>query len=434
MICGSHTTPWTSSKTFTTLLSCNAPAVAQLSHTNVTAISATVNTSASGVFRKFRYRRQNTTTWIESPTNLTNAWSIPGLASGTTYEYQASVKCSQNSSWSAYSGSNWFTTTQTCPSPSVSQISNSIPTATSVTLYNNATGTSKDIRYRKVSTSQWFGYTLINGSSWNVSGLSPGTTYEYQASVKCTNGIWSSYSATKTFSTVTNSVLTITPTELTFNASNIVAKVITVTSNVSWTAKSSTANHGQSSQLHWLRTGVNGSTFSTVNGTNNGSFQIAVLPNQGATRYGTVTVSTNGITRTINVTQYGTSGRPALSNNVQFESALSLEFENDSTNIVKSELSHMEYRSAGNAEHSFNIAPNPTNGNFSLSLELTDNDPINLELYNTNGRLMHNLKNGTLELGVNRLDFDYSMLPAGSYFVRYTQGSKIITKKLMIVK
>jgi hypothetical protein len=434
VICGSHTTSWTSSKTFTTLQSCNAPTVTQLSHTNVTAASATLNTSASGVFRKFRYRRQNTTTWFDSPTNLTNAWSISGLVTGTTYEYQASVKCSQNSSWSAYSGSKPFTTTQTCTTPALSLIGLSSVTATTATLFNNASGAAKSIRYRRTSTSTWTGFTITSGSTWNITGLTSGATYEYQGAVRCSNGLWSDYTSSKTFTTIH---LSVTPTQHTFNISNNVARVINVTSNGSWTATSSTASHGQSSQLNWLRTFTangSGGSMPSISGTSNGAFSIQVLTNQGTTRTGTISVTTAGITRIISVTQLGSNGRPAISNETQMEAELSFENLEDSTIVTENESFQWDNRSIEKRENTFKIAPNPTSGQFSIFLDIDPTESLILELFNSYGQLVNRLSQGNVIEYTNKLDFDLSMLPAGNYFIKGIIGNKMITEKLMIVK
>jgi hypothetical protein len=432
VICGSHTTSWTSSKTFTTLQPCIAPSTSQINHSNVTATTATLSNSAVGISRKFRYKRTSTTQWIESSIISTNSLNVTGLIIGTTYEYQASIRCS-NGLWSAYSGSKQFTTTQTCPTPSVSEISNSDPTPTSVILYNSASGTPKNLRYRRIGTTQWSDYTIVSGNSWSISGLSTGVTYEFQGSIRCSNGVWSTFSPSKQFTT---KHLTVTPTQITFNASNNTARVITVTSNGSWTATSSTAFHGQSSQLNWLRTFTangSGGSMSSISGNGNGSFSIQVLTNQGSTRTGTVTVTINGITRTINVTQYGSSTRPAFTNDDQMEAEVTVQSDDESSSDLINVESRITNKPISESNNTIKIAPNPTNGVFALFLDVDPNETISLELFNAYGQLVNRLSQGVIDAYTNKLDFDFSMLPAGNYFIKGLVGNKMITEKLIIV-
>ena len=89
-----------------------------------------------------------------------------------------------------------------------------------------------------------------------------------------------------------SSTLTVSPTSLSYTA-NSESKTITVSSNTSWTASSS---------ANWL-------TISPTSGSSNGTITATASANTSASqRNATITVSANGVSKTINVTQTGSSG------------------------------------------------------------------------------------------------------------------------------
>gem|GEM_PF-576382 len=93
-----------------TVGACPAPSTAQISATNVTANSATLNCSLSGYAQyDWRYRPSSAGTWIDLNSTSVNYVQISNLAAATTYEFQVSVRCA-NGSWSTWSGSKTFTT------------------------------------------------------------------------------------------------------------------------------------------------------------------------------------------------------------------------------------------------------------------------------------------------------------------------------------
>ncbi len=75
-------------------------------------------------------------------------------------------------------------------------------TSSSATLsWNAATGASTyDLRIRP-SGGAWTTTTGINGTTYNATGLSASTTYDFQVRTQCTNGVTSAWSATASFTT-----------------------------------------------------------------------------------------------------------------------------------------------------------------------------------------------------------------------------------------
>jgi hypothetical protein len=134
---------------------------------------------------------------------------------------------------------------------------------------NSFSATSREITLSNVQSSQAGNYVAT-----------------YTNSAGCTS--------TQTFSislSGTTSSLTVSPTSLSVGAGSS-NSTITVTSNVNWSV---TDNQS------WITT-------SSTSGSNNGSFTVSLASNtSSSSRSGTVTVSGGGITRTISVSQSGTT-------------------------------------------------------------------------------------------------------------------------------
>lgn len=129
--------------------------------------------------------------------NITaRAYKITDLSAGTTYEFRVRQWCSDGSV-SAYSA----TSTYTLPCRSPFSISATVTSATSLLLTWNyfdmrestlATRL-QDIRYRVAGTEAWTTIAGIPGTSYSLTGLTAGSTYEYQIRTICQPGVSSEY-------------------------------------------------------------------------------------------------------------------------------------------------------------------------------------------------------------------------------------------------
>lgn len=81
-------------------------------------------------------------------------------------------------------------------------------------------------------------------------------------------------------------------------------------------------------------------------------------------------------------------------------------------------------------ENTFNIYPNPSNGNFIINAQLTKNENVSITLYNLLGAKIQQFDN------VSNYPFVMSLndLPNGSYFIKFNSGNNTITKKVFISK
>ncbi|MFM9944487.1 MAG: T9SS type A sorting domain-containing protein [Bacteroidia bacterium] len=78
---------------------------------------------------------------------------------------------------------------------------------------------------------------------------------------------------------------------------------------------------------------------------------------------------------------------------------------------------------------SFNISPNPANGNTTLSITLSTPDKLSIEIFNSLGEKIKTvIKNENLSQGINDFDISTHNIPNGIYFIKVYElsGTKII--------
>lgn len=79
---------------------------------------------------------------------------------------------------------------------------------------------------------------------------------------------------------------------------------------------------------------------------------------------------------------------------------------------------------------SFSICPNPSTGQITIRLNTPDNREIKLDIYDKTGRFVNQFYAGYLE-GTDAVNID---LPAGIYFIKFTDGTLTEFKKVVVIK
>jgi phosphatidylinositol-3-phosphatase len=193
--CGSLTSSFTTSTSFTTGVS--APvcsAAGNLSASSVSTSGAVLNwSSVSGAAGyNVRYRITSTSTWTSTGA-ISNSITLTGLASGTQYEFQIQTDC--GSIQSSFTSSATFTTTSSVSCGIPSALTTLSVSSTSASLdWSSVSGADDyNLRYKVVGSSAWI-TIMVPSSSHNLSGLTAGTQYEFQAQAICgtTTGSFSS--------------------------------------------------------------------------------------------------------------------------------------------------------------------------------------------------------------------------------------------------
>jgi len=75
-----------------------------------------------------------------------------------------------------------------------------------------------------------------------------------------------------------------------------------------------------------------------------------------------------------------------------------------------------------------NAYPNPTNGVVNIEFEVKSTIPI-IILCDINGKTIRTFENSNFKIGMNKLEYDFSNLNSGTYFVKLQYGKDIFTLK-----
>jgi hypothetical protein len=188
--------------TITSGSSCVSPT--GLTSSAIDTTSATVGwTAISGAISyKVDYKLNSSTTWTTAATSITaTSLGLTGLTSGSIYDYRVRTNCASDSS--AYSTAQ-FITISTVPCNAPTGLSSSAVTTSSATVsWTSPSGAvSYDVDYKPNSSATWINAaTGTTSTSFNVSGLSTATLYDWRVKTNCLGAI-SSY-ATAQFTTST---------------------------------------------------------------------------------------------------------------------------------------------------------------------------------------------------------------------------------------
>ena len=191
--------PWSVSVTFTTV-ACTPTCIAPtgLTTTNISQAGAVLNwTPTTTVANSYniQYHSATTTAWT-TVSNVSMPYQLGNLACGTGYEWQVQQICSSatangNIIVSPWSTGSTFTTTActppTCNAPAGLTATNVSQTGAYLYLTPTSTNTGTfNIQYHISGTTTW---TTINNVALphQLSNLTCGTVYEWQAQLVCAN-------------------------------------------------------------------------------------------------------------------------------------------------------------------------------------------------------------------------------------------------------
>jgi len=152
----------------------------------------------------FRYRKLGTTQWIETPTTADFFYRATGLDLASEYEFQSRRRCCP-SDWSPYSESQTFATAGFVPCTPLAAEGLSADVLSDETAYIYTVQpfgpAVNQFRYRPIGTEEWSFTDNATTHFRFLSELLAGTTYEVQVSQECSNGGFTSYSDSFSFST-----------------------------------------------------------------------------------------------------------------------------------------------------------------------------------------------------------------------------------------
>jgi len=78
--------------------------------------------------------------------------------------------------------------------------------------------------------------------------------------------------------------------------------------------------------------------------------------------------------------------------------------------------------------------PNPFRGRTQLTFDLPARNSVSLQVFDTHGRLVASLCEGSYDAGSYRVSFDATGLPAGAYLLRLRAGDSMLKRLMSLVR
>ncbi|CAN5503419.1 hypothetical protein BH11BAC1_BH11BAC1_01210 [soil metagenome] len=375
-----------------------------LSASNIQNTSAQVNwANATADTFLVRYAVHNTTNFnwkkINGQPNVVST-VLTGLLPGTQYDWWVRSLCISITSSGYQAVPGVFTTLNTavaCITPFNLNATAITNVGSTISWTNSVSADTFRVRYSVNGTTN-FAWKDVNGSgahNTSLTGLTPGTTYQFQVSSKCV-GVTSAYSTSFLFTTLSNPVACIIPYGL--SASNVTST---------------------SASVHWTNL-VAADTFRVryaVNGTTN--FFWKDVSGIG----GTTTAPLTGLAASTNYqwsvrsmcTGMGTSSSYSAPANF-----ITLAARVASTN-------------EGGMLHDVIIYPNPAHAIATLQFTADKEDEGTLYLYDVAGREIKSKSYHVAE-GKNGIEIDLSYLPQGIYLVILKSSTNSIARVNLVVE
>ncbi|HEY5967394.1 MAG TPA: zinc-dependent metalloprotease family protein, partial [Chitinophagaceae bacterium] len=164
-----------------------------LTNTTPTETSTTVSWNAVSGANNYDvdYKTNASSTWINAVTATTSLLvDLSGLTAGTLYNWRVRANC--NGGAGNYVQANFTTATPPPACGDATGLSNTIPTQTSTTVSWNAPSggaNNYDVDYKTSAASQWINaVTATTSQSFNLTGLTAGTSYSWRVRANCSGG------------------------------------------------------------------------------------------------------------------------------------------------------------------------------------------------------------------------------------------------------
>ena len=286
-----------------------------------------------------------------------------------------------------------------------------------------------NLQYKQASASVWTTITGITTTSRALTGLTAGTTYNYQVQTVCATSS-SAYSTAASFTTQSSGSCT---DQYEPNNSISTAKVIPVNTNITMQIASTT-------DKDYLK-------FSNTSTTKNIKVNMTTLPAdydmklyRSTTLLGTsqntgttdeqIIYNNGTVASTYVVYVYGYQGAWSTSCYTLRVSLSSTAWRTDgSTDGIVEELDlPVVFENAG-----FGMFPNPASNLLTVEVPMENESDVQVTIMDPAGKLAVQ-QNRVLAKGDNQMTFDLNSLPNGVYFVQVRNGENTATRKLVVQK
>ncbi len=305
---------------------------------------------------------------------------------------------------------------------------------TTATLNWNSTGaTSYNVQYKLATATTWT-TTSTTATSLALTGLTAGTSYNFQVQSVCSGGTTSAYSATVTFSTLAASGCGVDAYES--NNTAATANTVSVSATVAGTRNGLICPAGD---IDWFKFN-NLSTAKNIKVTLTNlpaDYDIYLYRSTSTTKVLKSSVKTGTTSESIAYNN-GTVGTymvkvQGYNNATNASGQYTLTIQIGSTTF-RMNLDGTQQTISGSTEESLsnvNIYPNPANSMVNLEFNANQSGQAQIRFIDQMGRVAQTYYQ-TTTAGNNLMNLDINSVPAGVYFVQMISNEQTITKRLVI--
>jgi hypothetical protein len=285
-----------------------------------------------------------------------------------------------------------------------------------------------NLQWKPASASAWTTVSGLTGTSYSLTGLTAGTSYNYQVQSVCSSGS-SAYSTAASFTTSTSGGGGCTDTYES-NNSRSAAKTIAVNTDIN-------ALIGSSTDKDWFK-------FSNTSATRNIKVDLTTLPAdydvvlyRSSTQLGIsenestaneqIIFNTTTVSTAYNIQVYGFNGANSTTQCYTLRVSLSSSaWRTDGTTDGTVEELEIPVEGVG-----FKMYPNPTAHVVTVEVQMDAEREVAISLDDFSGRTVGQ-QTRVMTKGDNMVRFDVGNLPEGMYYIRVRNGEKTEARKLVV--
>ena len=204
-ILGNDESSWSDVCNFTTTATCEKPTLSYVTNSN-TAHTGTVSWTGNADNYELIYSTAYSFNpgdegVIQIDLGSVNTYTLQDLAPETTYRIKVRADCGDDDGYSQWSNQVSFTTTATCIKPTGLTTSNVTANTATITWTAGEAGQNAwNLQYKKSSESDWQSVPVTT-NSYNLTNLSPVTTYNVRVQADCGEGDLSQWTNNTNFTT-----------------------------------------------------------------------------------------------------------------------------------------------------------------------------------------------------------------------------------------
>lgn len=308
---------------------------------------------------------------------------------------------------------------------------------------------SYNLQYKVSTSSSWTTVSGITSASYNLTGLSASTTYNYQVQTVCSGTSSSAYSSSASFTTQSSGGITYCTTSGNTTYEYINKVVLGSISNTSgnnggyadFTSMSTNLAAGASAKIT-LTPGFAGSSYKEAwrvfidynhNGTLNDAGEMI-----------TVSSKSSAVSKTFTVPSTALSGATRMRIVMHYSSARTNpcgtftdgDVEDYTVNITGGALTSFAAsdNASSNSLNSLVVSPNPVKTSVAnLVLQVTKSAPVNIKITDLTGRVIRAENISNVNIGKNNYSLNNLRILPGTYMIVAEQNGAIIARNQFIV-